>query len=186
MNKIKQKVTYLTVVFIQFCITATAQSTQDPIPVKVRLYWETLTKDSGYWVADNKSYNNSNEPFDAYGLIWILGLANNSVNGTLYAIRNGKKAGRLFEYKMFYHPSKKRVIIEQFGTDGTYGIGELVIDADFKTDLIQDFTNPTGIGYKTRHIEEIKNEDRYSQSYNQKPNGDWEKSRFYIWKREKF
>lgn len=156
-------------------------SAQSLPPKEVQADWENLTQDGGNWVADNAAYKNDNEPFEAYGLTWTWGFAKKSINGTLYGIQDGKKAGTFYEFKMFYHPKKNRIMYYQFGTDGTVGEGEIKLTGTH-SEVLTTFFMPGGGTYKQRHEEDIKKGERHSSDFNLKSDGTWEKGRTYIWK----
>ncbi len=163
------------------CLICFLSQAQTFPPKEVMDDWEQLTKDGGSWVADNSAYKSDNEPFESYGLTWTWGFAKKSVNGTLYGIRDGKKTGTFFEFKMFYHPKENKVIYYQFGTDGTVGEGEVKLTGG-QSEILTSFYSPGGGTYKQRHEEVVKNGERHSQDYTLTQAGTWEKGRTYIWK----
>ena len=175
MNK---SLSYILLIITYICTPALSQSA---LPKEVLADWENLTQSGGNWVADNAAYKNDNEPFEAYGLTWTWGFAKKSVNGTLYGIRDGKKTGTFYEFKMFYHPKENKTIYYQFGTDGTVGEGEVKIFGAM-SEILTTFYMPGGDSYKQRHEEEKKNGQRHSQDFNLKNDGTWEKGRTYVWK----
>ena len=153
--------------------------TPDSLPKEVKADWDNLTRNGGNWVADNSAYKNENEPFEAYGLTWTWGFANKSLNGKLYAIRDGKNAGAFYEFKMFYHPKENKIMYYQFGTDGSIGQGEVKLTGK-NSEIITTFFVAGGDSFKQKHEEIEKNGDRHSFDFRLKQDGTWEKGPTYI------
>lgn len=105
-----------------------APAATDSIPSWFRHHMEELTRGSGRWTADNAGFIAQNEPWDHYGLEWTWGLGRQTVKGRLYATKDGKDVGSLFEYRILWHPGERQAMVFQYGSDGTYGLGVIELD----------------------------------------------------------
>lgn len=154
----------------------------DSIPKWVIEHWEFLTGEGGTWIADNSTYKNTSEPYEAYGMKWEWGFAQRSIKGSLYGIKDDEQAGVFWEFHSVWHPGEKKVKEYQFGSDGTLGIGELRRTGEQSLEQYMQFFAPDGSVSSTGHRVEIKNGEQHSQSYIIRDSGEWEERRFYIWK----
>ncbi len=105
---------FLTVFFIGTTLHSFSQS----IPEAILADWNNQLKNGGKWVSKDNTGD-----YDAWGMDFSWGLARKSLDASLYAIKNGKNVGTIWQFKVFYHPEKQQVIIDQWGTDGTFGHG---------------------------------------------------------------
>lgn len=158
-----------------------SEGAQEIPPPWVQHHWEILTREGGVWIADNLKYKNSREPYDAYGMKWEWGFAKKSVEGSLYAIRDGKKLGTFWTYRSFWHPGEKVLVIHQFGSDGTLGVGRIRSLGDTKVEQEMQFFGPDDATYQMGHREEVRGGARHSQSF-VISDGEWQLKRTYIWK----
>ena len=167
---------------ILFFISFTNCYSQE-IPKWLVQEWESKVKDSGIWIAHNSKYQNENEPYDAYGQKWEWGIGKKSLKGKLFAIKDGKELGTIWEFRLFWDPLKKKAFIQQFGGDGTYGIGELIYDKENVSRSLQTFSNPEGIVYKIGHLSDYNHPDFFKTiSFSITEDGLWKENRVYIWK----
>ncbi|MGH9790448.1 MAG: hypothetical protein ACRD5W_04490, partial [Candidatus Acidiferrales bacterium] len=144
--------------------------------------WEYYTQGTGKWIAENP-YKNENEPWDAYRLEWTWGLGKKTLRGRLLAMKDGRDGGIIFEYLSYWHPKERRVVLNQWGSDGTYGTGTMKTTGDHTTESQQVFFNPDGSEFRIGHrAEKLQGEARL-QSYSVSADGVWEKTRQYVWKR---
>lgn len=154
-----------------------------PMPKWLLEDWENRTKDKGIWIADNAAYKSEQEPFDAYGLKWELGLGGKHLKGRLYCIKAGNDIGTVWQFTEYWNPEKGKVEIMQIGSDGTLGQGEIWLEKSGKQKEQQIFTSPGGSTFEVGHLAWMENDEQHTQSYNI-IDGEWQKRRYYIWKRK--
>ena len=112
---------------ILFCLTNLDGKAQE-IPNWLIQEWSYLTTGTGIWETDNSEYKKESEPFEKYRLVWTYGLGKKSIEGKLYGIKEGENIETFWKFRTFWHPVEKKAFTEQFGGDGTYGIGELFVE----------------------------------------------------------
>jgi hypothetical protein len=141
-----------------------------------------LTQGSGRWMVGNEPFRSENEPWDHYGMEWSWGLGRLSVKGRLYAIKDGKEVGTLWEYRLFWHPGDRKATVEQFGADGSFGSGYLTPAENGATSLDQTVHSPDGTSFRVGHHARFDGGVRLIQSLRW-IGGKWEKQRDYAWRR---
>ncbi|MCI0416064.1 hypothetical protein L0222_25090 [bacterium] len=141
------------------------------------------TQGMGKWIADNSQHKSEKEPVDSYGMEYTWGAGKKSIRFRLFAIRNNQESGTLWEYREFWHPGEKKVLVYQWGSDGTLGFGEVkpVDISKGKFEVEQTFFDPDGSSYKSRHetLETAKERQTKSFVY---ADGAWKESRTYRWR----
>ncbi len=151
------------------------------LPAWVKTDWDYWAQGSGRWIAENK-YKSENEPFDAYGMEWKLGLGRKSLRGRLFAIRDGKEVGTIWEFHSFWHPTEKKVILSQFGSDGTYATGEMKNTGETTTESLERFFGAKGTTFQVGHRAERRPGEVPMQSFDVSDSGEWKPRRSYVWK----
>ena len=166
-----------TVFFLSFFTLSHAQNAPDSIPA---WFAEHMQQMVGTWETDNANYLNEHETWDAYGIIWEYGIGEMSINGRLYGIKDGERSGDFWEFKTFWNPEDGKVYAYRFGGNGTVGKGEMAEEK-----MLQIFYNPDGTAYKVGHKAWFDDQgNHHTQSYNVSDVGDWEKRRYYVWKKK--
>lgn len=161
-----------------------AHSQNSEIPEWLQEEWNSQTQGSGTWIADNSEFKSEKEPYDAYGLEWQYGLGKKSVTGRLFVVREDKDLGTIWEFRIFWDPKNKEAVIQQFGSDGTFGRGQITSSADGKYRTEEVFTSPSGMVYSSGHKKEYINESTSRvSSFSIDKEGRWTKNRTYLWKR---
>ena len=158
---------------------ATAQDAAD-VPA-----WaiEDMAATVGQWVADNAAYRSDDEPFEAYGMTWAWAAGKRSLRGRLYAVQDGQEGPTFWEFRQFWHPGEQRLLVYQFGRDGTVGMGALTRLDDERHELLQTFYRPDGTAFRAGHRTEIRDDEQRGQSYDVADDGTWTERRFYVWRR---
>ncbi len=141
-----------------------------------------LVRGSGRWLADNSAHVSPQEPWEAYGQEWSWGLGKRSVKGRLYAVKGGKEAGTIWEYHVYWHPGEGRAVVEQFGSDGSFGRGYLSSDGNGGEWLDQTLHFMDGSTSRVGHQAKLEGDTRVTQSLTWS-DGKWEKRRYYSWRR---
>lgn len=153
------------------------------IPPKwVQADWEYYTQGTGKWIADNSAHKSESETWDAYRLEWTWGLGKKTLKGRLLAMKDGKDVGAIFEYLSYWHPKEQRVVLNQWGSDGTYATGTMKATADNKTESVMQFFSPDGSTFQVGHRAEKRQGEAHLQSFNISADGVWEKRRQYVWR----
>jgi len=161
-----------------------APQRDDFLPAWVQKDWEHATQDSGTWIAENP-HKDENTPYDAFGLEWKWGLGKKTLRGRMFVIRDGKEIGTLWEYLSYYHPQEKRVVLNQFGSDGTYSTGSMKEIGEGKTEYVQRFFRPDGGTMQVGSRAERRAGEVHMQTFTINKAGAWENQRNYIWKLRK-
>jgi hypothetical protein len=150
-----------------------------PIPDWVRAQWALH---AGTWITDNTPHRSESEPFDQYGLEWTWGLGQHSLIGRLYGLTNGKDVATFWQFRQFWHPGEGQLTVEQFGTDGTYGVGPNVGQADGSFEMLQVFYSPTaGTRARVGHQASMKDGRHVTASFDVGEDGAWVPRRSYVW-----
>jgi len=134
----------------------------------------------GIWITDNSKYKSDNEPYDAYRLECKCGLGKKSIIGSLYGIKDGKNIGVFWNLKLFLHPGEGKALTEQFGGDGTYGIGEITLQNEQTTRMLQTFYSPNHSSCQVGHESMTNAKVHKTNSYKIKADGTWVLNRTYL------
>lgn len=156
--------------------------TPQAVPPTVTATWQQLV---GVWVADNGRYKSADEPADAYGIEWKLGLGGQSLTGRLYGIRDGKEGLTFWEFREFWHPGDGKVVTTQFGLGGAYGVGPHEFRADGTSEMLQTFYDPSGATTRTGHRSMLKGDEHTTTSFDVDAAGTWTERRTYVWLRKR-
>ncbi len=148
------------------------------IPKEVLRDWESHIQDGGKWIS-----NDHTGPYDAWGMTFSWGLARQCMNATLYAIQGGKSIGTIWEYKVYYHPLEKEIVIEQWGSDGSFGKGTIALQKSGITESISTFFNIDGGSFQMKHVQKMEGDTKYSETFILKEDQSWHKGQTYTWKR---
>jgi hypothetical protein len=153
-----------------------------PIPDWVRAELALL---AGTWITDNSSHRSEAEPFDQYGLEWTWGLGQHSLIGRLYGLANGKDVATFWQFRQFWHPGQGQLMVEQFGADGTYGVGPNLRQADGSFEMLQVFYSPAaGTRASVGHRSSMKDGRHVTASFDVGADGVWVPRRSYVWTKQ--
>lgn len=141
----------------------------------------TLTAGSGRWVADNARYKSDEEPFDAYVTEWRSSFGGTTMTGRLFGMQDGEETASFWEFRQYWHPERREVVVEQFGHGGSAGIGTAWHDGQ-ATKSQQTFYSPARPPSKTGHSSWFPDQQTHvTESFD--INGDtWKPRRVYTWK----
>lgn len=142
-----------------------------------------MERTAGRWIADNSAYRSETEPFDAYGLEWTWTIGEKGLNGRLFGVINGEEKGTFWEFRLFWHPGEERLMLYQFGGDGTVGVGSIAAMGDDGSETVQTFYPPDGASYRVGHRTAYRDGKRHDRSFAIDSEGNWTKQRTYVWKR---
>jgi hypothetical protein len=166
---------------ITLCIIIAIQGIavgQPGIPEAVLTDWELLTRDGGMW----QSTDNTGE-YDAWGMTFEWGLGKKSVDASLYALKEGKNLGALWQFKIYYHPKDQVVIIEQWGSDGSFGTGTITLESDNRSVNVSTVHFPGSPPFSVKHEQKIEGDIKYSNVFVRGKDEEWVKDKTYEWKR---
>lgn len=155
--------------------------TVNGVPDWVKEDWTTRVSDGGKWIADNSSFKNEQEPFDAYVIEWFFGIGDQYLKGHLYGLEGQKESEHFWEYIEYWDPTESELKMIQIGGDGTTGQGSILKNEDgrFKEQL--SYIMPDGTSFETGHHAWMQEGTHHTQSF-QIVNGEWIKARKYIWR----
>ncbi len=162
-----------------------SSAAQAVMPKWLTEHFEFLVSGKGRWIADNAKFKSEREPFDEYGMEWTWGLGKKSLKGRLFGLRDKKELGTFWEFIIFWHPTQRRVIAQQFNGGGIFGEGEMkMVQSEGKAviELDQTFHGPDGAIWKQRH-QNIDGKDEFHAQNFDFVNGKWNPDRIYVWKR---
>ncbi len=162
-----------------FCILTTNVFSQT-IPEKVLSEWDLLIKDGGVWISEDNTSD-----YDAWGMKFSWGLGKKSMEASLYAIKDSQNIGTLWNFKVYYHPVEKEIVLEQWGSDGSYGRGDIQLFVDGSSENVSSFYNVDGSVFKLKHVQKIEGDIKYSNTFTINKDGEWQESQSYVWKRSK-
>ncbi len=144
---------------------------------------EFITRDGGRWIADNGAYRGSDEPFEAYGMVWERGIGGMSLKGRLFGLQNGEEVGPFWEFRSFWHPERNRVLAYQFGNAALFGAGPMVATGERSHRSEQTFYQADGgtftVGHESREAEDGSYE---TASFDILADGSWTPRRRYVWR----
>lgn len=152
-------------------------------PAWFTAHLEYLTAGDGVWVADNAAYQSKDEPADQYEVTYVWGAGKRTASGTMRAITDGKRSRVIWDYRVFWDPGQKKVMLQQHGFWGSYGIGETRhIDAKtLRTE--QTFYEPDGGKSRAAHDWILKGPRRHETRSFGLEKGEWKPGRSYLWER---
>jgi hypothetical protein len=172
-------------VFVPQLIAQEKDAGNDSPPKWLVDHFTYMTEGTGCWIADNSPFKGENEPFDAYGTEWTWGVGKQSLKGRLFALRDNKEVATFWEFRVFWHPGKRKAFIQQFEAGGAFGVGEMrVIESKDSSINVteQDFYIPDGTDFlEMHHLVERKGEHETKSFRLEK--GSWKLQRTYIWKK---
>lgn len=144
---------------------------------------KTMTSNGGRWTAP--AQRSEQMPFDAFGMIWTASADGTSMTGRLFGISDGQESPDFWQFRQFWHPGEKRAILEQWGGNGMYGVGEIISLGDGRTMVEQQFWLPDGRTYKVGHFASVPNDsERVTEQYDVlRDTGAWKLDHSLTWKR---
>ena len=151
------------------------------VPAWLREHMAAITGGTGTWRADNGSYRTEAEPFDAYLTEWRWGIGRRSMVGSLFGLQGERRVGPFWEYRLFWHPGEDRAVMQQWGADGTVGIGELhPTGAGHRSE--ETLHQPDGSRVHSRHESTVEG-DRWATRTFLREGDAWRDNRSYVWER---
>ena len=162
-----------------------AQNKTEPMPKWLTEHMTYMTEGTGVWIADNSKYESENEPFDEYGTEWKWGIGKKGITGRLFALKDKKEVATFWEFRMFWHPKKRKAVLQQFSGSGIVGIGEMRnVETGGFTERMSEMTfyNLDGTSWKDLHKVLEKPNEHETTSF-KFDDGSWIKQRNYVWKR---
>lgn len=143
---------------------------------------EFLVQGSGRWIADNTPFKSESEPFDAYGMEWRWGVGRKSATGRLFAIRDGKELGDIWQFRLAWDPGRGEARAMQFGSDGSFGDGVMTSTGPRETRAEQTFFNPDGSKMVVGHETTEAPGEQITRSFSIAADGSRSPRRTYTWR----
>jgi hypothetical protein len=141
-----------------------------------------MTRGGGVWITPNPQAETNNAP-DAFGMEWRSVNAGHGLVGRLYGVKNGQETDEYWTFREFWHPGERRVIIEQWGGPGVYGIGETRLLSPMRGEIDQTFWLPDGRSWREGH-RTVEGEDGYlAEVYDIGADGAWTLRASNLWRR---
>lgn len=152
-------------------------------PEWFRQHLAYLAAGDGTWLADNSGFKSDDEPYESYEVVYAWGAGRQTASGAMRAYRNGKRTGVIWEYRVFWDPSTRRVVLQQWGFGGAYGVGETrqVDERTLRTEQV--FHGPDGSGSRGAHDWIMDGPLQHTTRSFDFENGAWKPTRTYVWKR---
>ncbi len=157
--------------------------TEHAVPAWFLEHIDYSTRDGGRFVADNQTYRSDAEPFDAYVTEWTKGVGGLSLRGRMFAMRDGKDVGTMWEFVSVWDPGTQRVKAFQFGSDGTFGEGTMISMGEGRHRITQEFWRPDGTSFKVGHDGRDTAEGQEAASFDIGTDGSWSPRRSYLFRR---
>lgn len=167
---------------LQRQVPAESTTLVKPAPAWLREEMTQLASGTGRWLVDNRANMSPDEPWDHYGMEWTWGLGRQTLEGRLFALKDGKEAGSIWEYRIFWHPGEGSAYVQQFAGDGSFGSGTLVSDGKGGVFLDQMIYSPDGPVVRVGHQAHFAQDVRITRSLNW-GSGTWAPRREYHWQR---
>ena len=166
------------------CSSAAEEPAANTLPGWWVEHVEFISGDGGTWVAPNPPGADDPGIPDAFGMEWRVSNAQHVLTGRLYGIEGGVPQTEYWTFREFYHPGEKRVVIEQWGGPGIYGVGETTSPESGKGHVEMTFWLPDGRSWREGH-QNIENGDEYvTDSYDISDDGNWTQNGHYVWRRQ--
>ena len=163
--------------------TPLQEPSEEALPKWLRDHMDFMTRDGGRWIADNSKYRSEQEPIDAYGTEWSWGIGRASMTGRLFGLKEGREVATFWEFRLMWHPGKKRAFLYQFGGDGRLGEGSMT-SIEGGTEHEQTFYMTDGSTLRARHRSLENGDENRTESFEWQ-DGEWAPRRSYVWRRER-
>ncbi len=148
-------------------------------------FLKEMERTVGRWIADNKDYQSSEEPFDHYVIDWKWGENQQEITGKLYGKTGEKISEPFWEFRQFWDASTHQAWLYQENSEGVRGMGSLLPDATSMISAEQKFSDKSGQHLFTeKHVFQHKPSQMDITSYRLDPKGKWQKNRFYSWQKQ--
>ncbi|MGE0044327.1 MAG: hypothetical protein AB7J28_10245 [Hyphomonadaceae bacterium] len=170
---------FLALLALCFASAATAQTPAHTMPAWFVAHVEFISRDGGTWRAPNPAGENDPNQPDAFGMEWRAAYGGHVLIGRLYGIENGQEIAEYWTFREFWHPGERRVIIEQWGGPGAYGVGET-----FSAERVeQTFWLPDGRSWREGHRNQENGDTYVTASFDIQEDGAWTPNGTYTWTR---
>lgn len=190
-NEVSRKRSFLftfLILFICFGLASNGFAQQSSLmPKWLQEHMTYITQGTGRWITDNSKYKGEKEQSDEYGTEWEWGVRRRSIKGRLFGLKDKKEVATFWEYRLFWHPKEHRAILQQFGGNGVFGIGEMrYVKTDKHSEIMTEMTfySPNGKSWKDLHRVTGTKDKHQTSSFFYK-DGSWREKRNYTWIRSR-
>lgn len=110
-----------------------------------------ISREGGTWVTPNPAAAGDPAAPDSFGMTWTATNDGYGLSGRLYGLKDGREVAEFWTFREFYHPGDGRIIFEQWGGPGAYGLGETVMTGPGAFRIDQTFWLADGRNWRERH-----------------------------------
>ncbi|WP_223789542.1 polysaccharide deacetylase family protein [Marinicella meishanensis] len=135
----------------------------------------------GTWQTSNAQYRSDSEPYTDYAIEWTWGLGENSLDGRLYGLIDGKPSDDFWTYKLFWDAEQRQARLLQFGFGGRVGDGFIRPIGHGQIETIQTHSAPDFPTFTERHLRVLTPDGLLTTSFRQSEAGEWQGRRSYTW-----
>lgn len=178
------------IVLVAACLGLVAWSTPSfaQAPAETMPAWWTehvafMSANGGTWLAPNPPGERDPNIPDAFGMEWRSVNEGHGLIGRLYGVEAGREASEYWTFREFYHPGERRIILEQWGGPGVYGVGETTAPAPNRGQVEQTFWLPDGRSWREGHRTEENGDEYLTQAFDIGADGQWILSNSTAWRR---
>lgn len=166
---------------------ASPGATQQQSTVAPPAWWtahvDFMTRGGGAWLAPNPAGESDPNAPDMFGMEWRAVNDGRGLVGRLYGVEAGRETVEFWTYREFWHPGERRILLQQWGGPGVYGVGETTSSAPNRGAVDQTFWLPDGRAWREGHRTEEEGDVYVTESYDITAAGDWQLSNSTTWRR---
>ncbi len=175
----------LTLAFSVFAACASAQPAPAPTPTSPDWWRAHVAFIEGVWLTPNPAGENDPNVADAFGMEWRVVNDGAGLVGRLYGVEAGREIAEYWTFREFWHPGERRVIVQQWGGPGVYGVGETTSLAPDRGQLDQTFWLPDGRSWREGHRTEERGDIYVTEVYDIDAAGAWTLRNDNTWTRQR-
>lgn len=132
-----------------------------------------MTEKGGTWLAPNPPGERDVMVPDAFGMEWRAANEGHLLIGRLYGMEADGEIAGYWTFREFIHPGERRVILEQWGGPGVYGVGETTSPSKDHGQVDQTFWLPDGRSWREGHRTEEKGDEYVTHVFDIGADGKW-------------
>ncbi len=142
-----------------------------------------MSRDGGVWITPNPSAANDPAAPDAYGMHWRAVNEGRGLVGRLYGVEEGRETTEFWTFREFWHPGERRVIAQQWGGAGLYGVGETTSIGQARLQIDQTFWLPDGRSWREGHRSHQDGDVHETEVFDITAEGEWRLRTSNTWRR---
>jgi hypothetical protein len=118
-----------------------------------------MSRDGGVWITPNPAGEDDPNAPDAYGMEWRAVAEGHGLVGRLYGVEAGREIAEYWTFREFWHPGERRVLAQQWGATGAYGVGETTSTGPDRGEIDQTFWLADGRSWRWREGHRTREDD---------------------------